>query len=326
MTTTITTTPMFAEDELKPVLPEYHVAQAKVNVIDVKQVVNTSPGGFMSSFQALINPYQGCTFGCTYCYAAGTIFTRSPARTADWGNWVDVKNNAGDRVRATSPGLNGKTCYMSSATDPYQPVELQAQVTRSILEALADVHPKVKLVIQTRSPFVTRDLDLFEEIEQAGGRVQVNMTVTTTHEDTRKAFERGCPSAQKRLDAIAEIAQSGIGACITMTPALDLGLSEERDQETLEVLTSAFQNGVHRFIFQPFHIQNQNGQEFGVATRMQAMDIARQVYGLPPDTPERQTKIKYRGAYIDGLRRIMPKLQELGAWVGTNRDGFKPPF
>ena len=280
----------------------------------------------MSDYGALINPYQGCTFGCSYCYAAGTTFTRSPARTADWGNWVDVKHNAADRVRTCRPSLNGRSWYMSSATDPYQSVELQVKVTRNVLEALAEVHPKVKLVIQTRSPFVTRDLDLLEEIGQAGGRVQVNMTATTTHEDTRKAFERGCPSAQKRLDAVKQVAQSGIGTCIAMTPSLDLGLSEERDLQTLTALQDAFAHGVRRFIFQPFHVQNQNGQEFGAATRMQALDTARGLLDLPKDATQRQTTIAYRGSYIDGLRRMKPKFEEMGAWVGTNRDGFKPPF
>ena len=215
---------------------------------------------------------------------------------------------------------------MSSATDPYQPVGLRAEVTRDVLEALAEVHPKVKLVIQARSPFVTRDLDLLEEIVQAGGRVQVNMTVTTTHEDTRKAFERGCPSAQKRLDAVKQVAQSGIGTCITMSPSLDLGLSEERDLQTLTALQDAFAHGVRRFIFQPVHVQNQNGQEFGAATRMQALDTARELHDLPKEATQRQTTIAYRGSYIDGLRRIKPKLEEMGAWVGTNRDCFKPPF
>ena len=289
-------------------------------------MVNTRTNGFMAAYGALINSYQGCTFGCSYCYAAGTTFTRNPASSADWGNWVDFKQNAGDRVRNTRPSLNGVCCYMSSATDPYQPVELKAEVTRAVLEALADIHPKVKLVIQTRSPFVTRDLDLLEEIVQADGRVQVNMTVSTTHEDTRKAFERGCPSAQKRLDAIKAIAQSGIGACITMTLSVDLGISKERDQQTLEVLQDAFEHGVRRFIFQPFHVQKQNGQEVGAATRIQALDIARQLHQLPKDATERQTTNAYRGTYINGLRRIKPKLEEMGASVGTNREGFKPPF
>lgn len=318
--------PTLIPQDPPPPPPEYRVGQAKVQVIQSQSLVNHNPKGFISSYNAVINPYSGCTFGCSYCYASGTAFTQSQARTNDWGNWVDVKANAALKVAQTKPNLSGRTCYMSTATDPYQPVELQAKITRGILEALADRHPRVKLVIQTRSPFVTRDLDLLEEIVLAGGRVQVNMTITTAHEPTRKAYERGCASTAKRLEAIKTIAQAGIQACITMTPALDVGLSPERDRQTLDMLLEAHKEGVERFIFQPFHAQTQNGAELGAATRAEALAITRDLLQLDQQMPHERLKVAYRGAYIDGLRRIKPELEKAGAWVGTNRDGFKPPF
>ena len=306
--------------------PEYRVGQATIRMTEPASLVNQKPQGFVSSYNAVINPYSGCTFGCSYCYAAGTSFTRDPAKTATWGQWVEVKKNAHTLVKNTAPSLNGRTCYMSTATDPYQPVELQANVTRAVLEAIARYHPRIKLVIQTRSPFVTRDLNLFEEIAQAGGKIQVNMTITTADEETRKAHERGCASTAKRLQAIKEIAQSGIQSCITVTPALDIGISEQRDQAMVDILTDAYDHGVSRFIFQSFHIQDQNGSEMGAATRPAAMQITRTILGLPDDTPTNIIRTRYRGAYIDGLRRIKPALEKLGANVGTNREGFSPPF
>ena len=324
--TTQTSAPLLMPPDPEPPAPVYRVGQATVKLIQSQTLVNHRPKGFIGSYDAVINPYSGCTFGCTYCYASSTAFTQNAERTADWGNWVDVKTNAADRVAKSKPGLNGRTCYMSSATDPYQPVELQAGISRAILEALATYHPRVKLVIQTRSPFVTRDLDLLEELVMAGGRVQVNMTITTAHEDTRKAYERGCASTAKRLQAIEQVARAGIDACITVTPALDLGISAERDQHMLDLLLAAHQAGVGRFIFQPFHSQTQNGSELGAATRGQALAITQELLGLDPSLPEAKLKIAYRGAYIEGLRRIKPQLESAGAWVGTNRDGFKPPF
>ena len=73
--------------------------------------------------------------------------------------------------------LDGKRIYMSSVTDPYQTVERRTRLTRTLLEILAEKHAP-KLVVQTRSPDVVRDIDLFAAIEERGGRVQVNMTVT----------------------------------------------------------------------------------------------------------------------------------------------------
>ena len=306
--------------------PEYRVGKAEIRITQPASIVNQKPQGFVSTYNAVINPYSGCTFGCSYCYAAGTSFTRDAARSANWGNWVDVKENAHALIKNAVPGLNGRSCYMATATDPYQPVELQAQVTRSILQALARYHPRIKLVIQTRSPFVVRDLDLMEEIAQAGGKIQVNMTITTADEEIRKAHERGCASTGKRLQAIQEVADAGIQTCITVTPALDLGISPERDQAMLDLLTQAFEHGTKRFIFQSFHIQAQTGNELGAATRPQAMSITREILGLDDTVPESQVRTRYRGAYIDGLRRIKPELEKMGAWVGTNREGFSPPF
>jgi DNA repair photolyase len=44
-------------------------------------------------------------------------------------------------------------------TDPHQPIERKLGLTRAILEELVIYH-RVRLVVQTRSPLVTRDLDL----------------------------------------------------------------------------------------------------------------------------------------------------------------------
>ncbi len=153
-------------------------------------------------------PLRGCSFGCTYCYAA--FFQRTKAQQDTWGEWVTVKENAPDLIAGLPAGkLDGKRIYMSSVTDPYQPVERKSLKriymssvtdpyqpverkslmgnTRRILELMTQRHAP-RLVVQTRSPLVTRDIDLFGKIEERGGRVQVNMTVTTDDEDVRKTF------------------------------------------------------------------------------------------------------------------------------------------
>ena len=152
----------------------------------------TRTSGFIKTYDFTLNPYSGCSFGCSYCYAA--FFSRDQAQQDNWGLWVNAKENAARLLDNLKPGeLDGKRIYMSSVTDPYQPLEQKIELTQEILEALADRH-RPKLVVQTRSPLVTRDIRLFQEIEQKGGRVQVNMTVTTDDEDVRKTFEPGCPS------------------------------------------------------------------------------------------------------------------------------------
>ena len=43
----------------------------------------TKTTGFMSTYDFTLNPYSGCSFGCSYCYAA--FFTRDQAQQDNWG-------------------------------------------------------------------------------------------------------------------------------------------------------------------------------------------------------------------------------------------------
>ena len=168
----------------------------------------TKTSGFINAYDFTLNPYSGCSFGCSYCYAA--FFSRDQAQQDNWGLWVNAKQNAARLLEDLKPGeLDGKRIYMSTVTDPYQPLEQRILLTQQILEELAN-HHRPKLVVQTRSPLVTRDIPLFQEIKQRGGRVQVNMTVTTDDEDVRKTFEPSCPSNPARLKAIQQIQKAGI--------------------------------------------------------------------------------------------------------------------
>ena len=46
----------------------------------------------MGEYDFTLNPYSGCGFGCTYCYAA--FFARDAEKRDNWGYWVNVKENA----------------------------------------------------------------------------------------------------------------------------------------------------------------------------------------------------------------------------------------
>src|SRR5262245_33735568 len=116
----------------------------------------TPASGFLKDYTHTLNPYVGCSFGCSYCYVR-----RMPValfRGEPWGTWADAK--AGDprtlaqELRAAKK-KGSVAVFFSSATDPYQPLEASACVTRSLLEAMAEEPPDFVLV-QTRSPLVER--------------------------------------------------------------------------------------------------------------------------------------------------------------------------
>jgi DNA repair photolyase len=105
---------------------------------------------------------------------------------------------------------------MSSSTDPYQPVEHKEQITRTILEVMAEIQPDF-LLVQTRSPMVTRDIDLLVKL---GDRVMVSITVETDLEEVRKRFSPAAPPIPARLKALKELRDAGIPVQAAVAPAL----------------------------------------------------------------------------------------------------------
>ena len=266
----------------------------------------TRATGFMDAYDFTLNPYAGCSFGCTYCYAA--FFSRTRDARDTWGEWVTVKENAVELLARRERGsLDGKLIYMSSVTDPYQPIERKLNLTRHLLELLVDRH-KPKLVVQTRSPDVVRDCALFRDIEKNGGRVQVNMTVTTDDEDIRRTFEPFCPSNTARLGAIAEVQAAGVDACITMTPLLLLSTPYTFAESLLETR-------VEKFIIQPFHFQR---GKFIAATRDSALDLMAEKLNCD--------RASFRDRYLEHYEMSYEALDIRLPNLSQGKEGFKPPF
>ena len=277
----------------------------------------TRASGFIGEYDYTLNPYGGCSFGCSYCYAA--FFSHDAGQRDGWGGWVRVKRNAAGLLRKKRPGsLDGKRIYMSSVTDPYQPIEREAGITRGLLEIMAErdmagepLH-RPKLVVQTRSPDVTRDCDLFRAIKANGGRVRVNMTVTTDDEDVRRAFEPSCPANARRLDAIREVREAGVEACVTMTPLLlvrDAGAFAE----------SLLATGVRDFVVQSF--QFARGQ-FVASTREGALALMADKLGCGPA----EVRDRYLEHYGAARTVLEARLTAEGAALGEGKEGFAPPF
>ena len=289
-----------------PAIHPDHIGDTAVTYAPTSQVLN-KPTGFMDAYDFTLNPYGGCSFGCTYCYAA--FFSRDVEKRDSWGKWVNVKDNAVELLKKRRPGtLDGKLIYMSSVTDPYQPVERQLELTRGILQTMAERGDKPKLVVQTRSPDVVRDCDLYRQIEVNGGRVQVNMTVTTDDEDIRRTFEPSCPSNPRRLDAIGGVQAAGIAACITMTPLLLVS-------SPYAFADSLLATGVQKFIAQPFHFKR---GKFLAGTRDGAFDLMAQKLGCD--------RASFQDEYLEHYRMVFGVLRDTLPELGEGKSGFEPPF
>jgi DNA repair photolyase len=240
-------------------------------------------------FDWTCNPYVGCSFGCTYCYAMFLPQNRRPKE--DWGRWFQAKINAVELARKQAPKVAGQAIYMSSVTDPYLPAERSLRLTRGILEALIPHQPR--LLVQTRGPLVVRDFDLLKQFQA----VRINMSIPTDSEEVRRAFEPKAPPLEKRWEAIAAAREAGLPVGICVTPMLPL---ENPDAFVRRLV--GFNPDV--LVVQDFH---DSGGAFGADTGA----VARQLLN---------THKSYANSYAKFVKRLAGELRVL-----EGEAGFFPP-
>ena len=225
-----------------------------MDLIEARSIFSPATGFIRrGGFDWTCNPYLGCTFGCSYCYAMFLPQNRRPKE--DWGRWFAAKRNAIELAERRAPKLAGQALYMSSVTDPYLPAERSLHLTRGILEALAPYQPR--LLVQTRGPLVVRDLDVLAQFDA----VRVNMSIPTDSERVRQAFEPKAPPLERRWQAAAEVHDAGIPVGLCLTPLLPLD-----DPEAFVERIAAFRPEV--LVVQDFHDSHGGfGADTGVAAR-----------------------------------------------------------
>lgn len=225
--------------------------------INAKSLFNPATGFIKrGGFDFTCNPYLGCTFGCTYCYAMYLPQNERPKE--EWGRWFAAKTNAVELARRHGKKVAGKAVYMSSVTDPYQPIERSLFLTRGILETLVPHQPR--LVVQTRGPLVVRDIDIFSQFHS----LRVNISIPTDSERVRLAFEPKAPPLEKRWQAIRELQAAGIPVGICVTPTLPLEDAQRFAANLAEAKAEVL-------VLQDFHDANGG---FGADTSAKATELA----------------------------------------------------
>ncbi len=168
----------------------------------------------------VINPYVGCQFACTYCYASFMgRFVNEPLE--NWGNYLYVKINAVELFRSEYKQLKSidnhpPRLMLSSVTDCYQGAEKQYELTRGILAHCNEQQFSGLISILTKSPLVLRDVDILKNLPN----VEVGLTVTSTEDKISRFLEIHAPSAKRRFDTLAKLNEQGIQTYAFIGPLL----------------------------------------------------------------------------------------------------------
>lgn len=210
------------------------MAESIVKEIQAKSILVPSK---LPEADYVINPYVGCAFGCSYCYAS--FMGRFVGKTvADWGNYVFAKVNLPEILDRELRNFKhkDKSVFLSSVTDPYQGVEQKYRLTRSALELLLKHHWQGTVGILTKSPLVTRDIDLFKQFSN----VEVGMTVTSTDDSVSRFLERAAPPASLRLKALQTLHEAGIPTYAFVGPLLPhFSATPEKLEDIFDALEKA---------------------------------------------------------------------------------------
>lgn len=200
--------------------------------LPVRGILNKTVSRRQLRFGWSINPYRGCEFACRYCYARYThgFLAKKPDAEPEPGSpdfrdpnlferLIYMKENAAwlleQELRRHKPE---EEIAIGTATDPYQPIERTAGITRSLLAVLAR-RSGLRIGIVTKSKLIERDIDLLSEIGRHNTLV-LHLTITTPDPALARLLEPRAPRPDLRFAAVRRLREAGLTAGILCSPLL----------------------------------------------------------------------------------------------------------
>jgi DNA repair photolyase len=189
-------------------------------------------------FRYSVNPYRGCSHGCSYCYARPYHEYLGLSAGLDFETKVFVKYRAAELLRdfLARPAWRPETIAFSGVTDCYQPAEREFLLTRACLEVAAECRQPIGII--TKNALVTRDIDVLQRLAEYQA-VCVSLSITTLDPQLARFMEPRTSSPEARLRAIRELTAAGIPTNVMTAPIIP-GLN---DSEMPAILAAAREAG-----------------------------------------------------------------------------------
>ena len=292
--------------------------------LPVRRVLNSPESTHMGFWS--INPYVGCEFGCSYCYARRTHEWTLERTTGKPGiepphesfeHNILVKHSAPEvLLRTLEPGKLGNTpLVIGTATDPYQPAERKFGLTRRLLQALLH-HRGLRIRIITKSPLVARDIDVLRELSTRH-QVGVNISIGSMDPEIIRCLEAKSPLPHARMRALHRLIEGKINAGIMIAPILP-GITDGWAQ-LAALMEAARQAGAHWAVGYPLRL--------GPAARAGFLPLLRRKF---PDLVERYERRygnnQHAGKqYEDALEKRIASLQEAFGFPPGRLETDSPP-
>jgi DNA repair photolyase len=220
-----------------------------INEIQVKSILNKHKKRdewFLDDYS--VNPYEGCSFNCIYCYIRGSKYGENMAKT------LSIKINASEILEKELSRRAKKGEYgiiaISSSTEPYLKIEERVKLTRKLLEIILKY--KFPVHILTKSKLVLRDLDLLKEIDKGAilandlkpklkrGAI-ISFSISTLDEKLAKILEPQAPTPKERLETMKKCKEEGFLVGVDYIPVLPF--LSDTDEHLDEMIKTAKDQG-----------------------------------------------------------------------------------
>lgn len=203
-----------------------------------------------------VNCYRGCIHGCTYCFARRYHEFLGYGAGTDFETKIVVKTNAPQILREDLKRTREKISQLefSFTTDPYLPLEASYELTRKCLIVCRDFRMPVGII--TKSPLVTRDLDVLTKLDAV-----VFFSIPFPTIEKSKPFEPYTPIPDVRFKAMKTLTEAGVKVGIGIAPVI-LGYN---DADIPVLLEKAKENGATKAFINLIHFDSDSIEEYFVS-------------------------------------------------------------
>lgn len=278
----------------------------QVSEVTITNVLTRTSGFLKTVASHSLQPYRGCALGNSLCGVGCYVRHNSyVTQGRQWGSFVEVRTNADESYRENyaaerrwAQRRRGRMgIFLSSSTEPFQPIERKAGITRKVLEAMVDLPPDF-LILQSHSHHVADYVELYRQL---AGIFELRIHVSIESDrDNLPGLPPSASPVEKRMAAAGMLRAVGLFTVITVSPLLPIAEPDIFFRRLSEVANAVVID----------HFIGGDGSPDGARTLRTRLPIAMQAVD-----PQSVT-LEYRDQIVAAAKRHFP------GRVGVNINGF----
>jgi DNA repair photolyase len=195
-----------------------------------------------------VNPYEGCSCNCLYCYIRGSKYGENMAEH------LAIKINALDVLDKQLRNRAKKQQYgivvVGSATDAYIHQEEQYRLTEGFLKLLLEY--RFPVFISTKRSLILRDISILKQIDQAAilpadlqstlkRGIILSVSISSMNEKITDMLEPGAVKPMQRLELLERLKSEGFLTGVNAIPVLPY--ISDTEEELEKIIVAAKQHG-----------------------------------------------------------------------------------